>query len=90
MTKVSEAITSVTSGSSTTGTEITAAEFVTAVTEFLTVTQQSFTSVKVTYFALTIVTAKVGRWRFVCYLNITQVTSITDAEKTSLTSSQVS
>ena len=88
---MSEAITSVTSGSSTTGAEITAVEFVTAVTEFLTVTQQSFTSVKVTYFALTIVTVKVGRCSFVhvCYLYIAQVTSITDAQKTSLTSSQV-
>ena len=58
--KVTETLTTVIAGESSSGTtEMTATAFVTIVTEFLSITQVDFLSVKITSMALTIVTAKV-------------------------------
>ena len=59
VTQVSKTITSVIAGSATTGTEITGANFIIIVKEFLSVTKISFISVKITSLALTIATSKV-------------------------------
>ena len=58
--KVTETLTTVIAGESSSGTtEMTATAFVTIVTEFLSITQVDFLSVKITSMALTIITAKV-------------------------------
>ena len=58
--KVTETLTTVIAGESSSGTtEMTATAFVTIVTEFLSITQVDFLSVKITSMALTILTAKV-------------------------------
>ena len=58
--KVTETLTTVIAGESSLGTtEMTATAFVTIVTEFLSITQVDFLSVKITSMALTILTAKV-------------------------------
>ena len=58
--KVTETLTTVIAGESSSGTtEMTATAFVTIVAEFLSITQVDFLSVKITSMALTIVTAKV-------------------------------
>ena len=58
--KVTETLTTVIAGESSSGTtEMTATAFVTIVTEFLSITQVDFLSVKITSMALTIVTDKV-------------------------------
>ena len=58
--KVTETLTTVIAGESSSGTtEMAATAFVTIVTEFLSITQVDFLSVKITSMALTIVTAKV-------------------------------
>ena len=58
--KVTETLTTVIAGESSSGTtEMTATAFVTIVTEFLSITQVDFLSVKITSMALTIVTAEV-------------------------------
>ena len=58
--KVTETLTTVIAGESSSGTtEMAATAFVTIVTEFLSITQVDFLSVKITSMALTILTAKV-------------------------------
>lgn len=57
--KVSETITAVIAGTATSGTDITGANFIILVQEFLSVTKSSFISVKITALALTIATSKV-------------------------------
>ena len=57
---MTETLTTVIAGESSSGTtEMAATAFVTIVTEFLSITQVDFLSVKITSMALTIVTAKV-------------------------------
>ena len=56
---MTETLTTVISGGTSSGTEMTTTAFTTAVSEFLSVTQADFVSVKITSLALTIITAKV-------------------------------
>ena len=57
---MTETLTTVIAGESSSGTtEMAATAFVTIVTEFLSITQVDFLSVKITSMALTILTAKV-------------------------------
>ena len=61
VTSVTETLTTVISGGSSSGTEMTSTAFISVVSEFLSVTQLDFVSVKITSLALTIITAKVIR-----------------------------
>ena len=67
VTSVTETLTTVISGGSSSGTEeMTATAFISVVSEFLSITQLDFASVKITSMALTIMTAKVigEAWSF--------------------------
>ena len=68
VTKVTETLTTVISEGSSSGTEMTSTAFISVVSEFLSITQLDFSSVKITSLALTIISAKVIR-EFQCYLN---------------------
>ena len=59
VTSVTETLTTVISGGTSSGTEMTTTDFTTVVSEFLSITQADFVSVKITSLALTIITAKV-------------------------------
>ena len=59
VTSVTETLTTVIAGGTSSGTEMTTTAFTTAVSEFLSITQADFVSVKITSLALTIITAKV-------------------------------
>ena len=61
VTSVTETLTTVIAGGSSSGTEMSTTAFVTAVSEFLSVTKADFVSVKITSLALTIITAKVKK-----------------------------
>ena len=56
---MTETLTTVISGGTSSGTEMTTTDFTTVVSEFLSITQADFVSVKITSLALTIITAKV-------------------------------
>ena len=58
--KTTETLTTVISGESSSGTEMTATAFISVVSEFISVAQVDFVSVKITSLALTIITAKVA------------------------------
>ena len=68
VTKVTETLTTVISEGSSSGTEMTSTAFISVVSEFLSITQLDFASVKITSLALTIISAKVIREER-CYLN---------------------
>ena len=68
VTKVTETLTTVISEGSSSGTEMTSTAFISVVSEFLSITQLDFASVKITSLALTIISAKVIR-EARCYLN---------------------
>ena len=55
-----ETLTTVISGESSSGTEMTATALISVVSEFISVAQVDFVSVKITSLALTIITAKVA------------------------------
>ena len=90
-----ETLTTVISGESSSGTEMTATAFISVVSEFISVAQVDFVSVKITSLALTIITAKVAttiNWteNKSCYSNFFFKVSgtLTETEKTSLTTSK--
>ena len=56
---MTETLTTVIAGGTSSGTEMTTTAFTTVVSEFLSITQVDFVSVKITSLALTIITAKV-------------------------------
>ena len=59
VTSVTETLTTVISGGTSSGTEMTTTAFTTAVSDFLSITQADFVSIKITSLTLTIITAKV-------------------------------
>ena len=56
---MTETLTTVISGGTSSGTEMTTTDFTTAVSDFLSITQADFVSIKITSLTLTIITAKV-------------------------------
>ena len=86
-----ETLTTVISGESSSGTEMTATAFISVVSEFISVAQVDFVSVKITSLALTIITAKVATTINKIDSNFFLKVSgtLTETEKTSLTTSKV-